>query len=105
MGRQFPTCCVTSKPALFDSFDDPRTAARSVILGSGLAQQAGVMLGGPVTIIGSQLTPFSIQASLYHFRVAGIFESGLYDLDSSWAFTSSKCGSNSSRSSRRRECH
>ena len=26
--------------------------------------------------------------SLFHFRVVGIFESGLYDLDSSWAFTS-----------------
>jgi lipoprotein-releasing system permease protein len=25
---------------------------------------------------------------LFHFRVAGIFESGLYDLDSLWAFTS-----------------
>ena len=25
---------------------------------------------------------------MYQFRVAGIFESGLYDLDSSWAFTS-----------------
>jgi lipoprotein-releasing system permease protein len=25
---------------------------------------------------------------LFHFRVMGIFESGLYDLDSSWAFTS-----------------
>ncbi len=26
--------------------------------------------------------------SLFHFRVEGIFESGLYDLDSTWAFTS-----------------
>ncbi len=26
--------------------------------------------------------------SLFRFRVAGIFETGLYELDSNWAFTS-----------------
>lgn len=72
------------------AFDDPETAKRAIVLGSELARQAGVVLGAPVTVIGSQLTPFSIQASLFHFRVAGIFESGLYDLDSTWAFTTLK---------------
>jgi lipoprotein-releasing system permease protein len=86
-GAPVPDMLRHLKAGSLQSFDDPRAAARNVVLGSGLAQQAGVMVGGPVTVIGSQLTPFSIQASLYHFRVAGIFESGLYDLDSSWAFT------------------
>jgi lipoprotein-releasing system permease protein len=35
-----------------------------------------------------QLTPIGVVPSLFHFRVAAIFESGLYDLDSTWAFTS-----------------
>jgi lipoprotein-releasing system permease protein len=34
-----------------------------------------------------QLTPFGTVPSLFRFRVEGIFESGLYDLDSAWAFT------------------
>jgi len=34
------------------------------------------------------LTPFSIAPTLFRFHVVGIFESGLYDLDSTWAFTS-----------------
>jgi lipoprotein-releasing system permease protein len=59
-----------------------------VILGSGLAQAAGVRLHSPVTVISFQgeLTPMGPMPSLFHFRVAGIFESGLYELDSTWAF-------------------
>jgi lipoprotein-releasing system permease protein len=62
----------------------------SIVLGSRLAEQAGVVLHSPVTVISyqGQLTPLGVVPSLFHFRVAGIFESGLYDLDSSWAFTS-----------------
>ena len=62
----------------------------AIILGSRLAEQAGVVVNSPVTLISfqGQLTPIGIVPALFHFRVAGIFESGLYDLDSSWAFTS-----------------
>jgi lipoprotein-releasing system permease protein len=65
-------------------------ARDGIILGSGLAEQTGVMLHSPVTVISyqGQLTPLGVIPSLFHFRVAGIFQSGLYDLDSQWAFTS-----------------
>jgi lipoprotein-releasing system permease protein len=65
-------------------------AQDEIVLGSRLAQEAGVVLHSPVTVISyqGQLTPFGVVPSLYHFRVAGIFESGMYDLDSTWAFTS-----------------
>ncbi len=67
---------------------NPRVPA--IVLGSRLAEQAGVAVNSPVTLISfqGQLTPFGYVPTLFHFRVAGIFESGLYDLDSSWAFTS-----------------
>lgn len=60
-----------------------------VVLGSGLAQAAGVRFHSPVTVISFQgeLTPMGPMPSLFHFRVAGLFESGLYELDSTWAFT------------------
>jgi lipoprotein-releasing system permease protein len=67
------------------------TGGRStIVLGSRLAEQIGVTAGNPVTLISYQgrLTPLGVIPSLYHFRVVGIFESGLYDLDSSWAFSS-----------------
>jgi lipoprotein-releasing system permease protein len=71
-------------------FDNPQTGEFSIVLGSRLAEQAGVELNSPVTVISYQgeLTPMGMVPSLFHFRVAGIFESGLYDLDSKWAFTS-----------------
>jgi lipoprotein-releasing system permease protein len=61
-----------------------------IILGARLAEQIGVVLHSPVTVISyqGQLTPVGIVPSLFHFRVAAIFESGLYDIDSTWAFTS-----------------
>lgn len=63
---------------------------RGIILGSRLAEQTGLLLGSPATVISYQgeLTPFGTVPSAYHFKVAGIFESGLYDLDSTWAFVS-----------------
>jgi len=69
---------------------DTASAKSSIVLGSRLAEQIGVTVGNPVTLISyqGQLTPLGVVPSLYHFRVVGIFESGLYDLDSSWAFSS-----------------
>ncbi len=71
------------------AFDAPGTDY-DIVLGARLAEQAGVVLHSPVTVISyqGQLTPFGVVPSLFHFRVGGIFESGLYDLDSTWAFTS-----------------
>lgn len=59
-----------------------------IIVGSRLAEQAGLLVGNTATVISYQgeLTPFGAVPSAFRFKVAGIFESGLYDLDSSWAF-------------------
>ena len=70
------------------SFTNTPHGAAGIILGARLAEQAGLVLHSPVTVIGTELTPFAIAPGLFHFRVVGIFESGLYDLDSTWAFTS-----------------
>ena len=63
---------------------------RSLILGSELAREIGVHTGNSISVLSYQgsLTPFGQIPSLYSFRVAGIFESGLYEINSSWAFTS-----------------
>ncbi len=63
-----------------------------IVLGSGLARHTGMLLHSVVTVISPQgeLTPFGPRPSYYRFRVAGIFESGFYELDAHWAFTSLK---------------
>jgi lipoprotein-releasing system permease protein len=63
-----------------------------IILGSRLAQSTGMVLGSVVNIIspqGVELTPFGPRIPPpFRFRVVGIFESGFYEIDSFWAFTS-----------------
>lgn len=61
-----------------------------IILGSGLAQNCGARLHSLVTVISPQgeMSPFGLEPKYLHFRVVGIFESGFYNFDSGWAFTS-----------------
>jgi lipoprotein-releasing system permease protein len=83
-----PELLLHLKEGSLESFAGDHPSA-GIVLGARLAEQAGVKLHSPVTIISfqGQLTPLGPMPSLFHFRVAGIFESGLYDLDSTWAFT------------------
>src|SRR5262249_11136928 len=48
----------------------------------------GVLVNTVITIISPQgtLTPFGPQPRNQRFRVVGIFESGFYDLDETWAY-------------------
>ena len=61
-----------------------------IILGARLSQDIGMPLNAVITVISPQgeLTPLGPRPSYYRFRVVGIFESGFYDLDSTWAYTS-----------------
>ncbi len=88
-GARTPELLRHLKSGTLASFDSPQ-AMQSIVLGSRLAEQAGAVVGARVTVISyqGQLTPLGVVPSLFQFRVAGIFESGLYDLDSTWAFTS-----------------
>lgn len=63
-----------------------------IILGSRLAARTGLPLNSVATVISPQgeLTPFGPKPSYFRFRVVGVFETGFYDLDSAWAFTSLK---------------
>jgi lipoprotein-releasing system permease protein len=63
--------------------------ADPIIIGSELATSLGVFVGDTVMITSPQgyLTPFEVVPKYRHFRVVGIFNSGFYDFDASWAFT------------------
>src|SRR5260370_25977728 len=63
-----------------------------IILGSRLAQNAGMLLNSVVTLISPQgePTPFGPHLVLYQFPVVGIFYTAFYDIDSQYAFTSLK---------------
>ena len=90
-GAAVPEMLRHLKAGSLTAFDKPvQNHEYYIVVGSRLAEQTGVQVNSPVTLISYQgeLTPMGVMPSLFHFRVAGIFESGLYDLDSTWAFTS-----------------
>jgi lipoprotein-releasing system permease protein len=59
-----------------------------IILGHDMAEEIGATVGSVVLVTSPQgeLTPFGMVPKYIRFRVAGIFNSGFYDYDSSWAF-------------------
>ncbi|HLH07778.1 MAG TPA: FtsX-like permease family protein [Terriglobales bacterium] len=61
-----------------------------IILGQDLADGLGVKVGDQVLVTSPQgdLTPFGLVPKYQRFRVVGIFNSGFYDYDAGWAFTS-----------------
>lgn len=68
----------------------PAGGVPGIVLGSRLAEDIGMLLNGMVSVTSPQgeLTPFGPRPSIRRFRVVGIFESGFYDIDDRWAYTS-----------------
>ncbi len=63
--------------------------ADPIIIGKELAKSLGVFVGDTVLVTSPQgtLTPFEVVPKFRHFRVVGVFDSGFYDFDATWAFT------------------
>src|SRR5580692_10318794 len=59
-----------------------------IILGKDMSDELGATVGSVVLVTSPQgeLTPFGMVPKYIRFRVAGIFNSGFFDYDSSWAF-------------------
>jgi lipoprotein-releasing system permease protein len=60
-----------------------------IVLGKDIAEDLGATLNAVVLVTSPQgeLTPFGLVPKYIRFRVVGIFNSGFFDYDSSWAFT------------------
>jgi len=60
-----------------------------IVLGKDMADNLGATVGSVVLVTSPQgeLTPFGMVPKYSRFRVVGIFNSGFFDYDSSWAFT------------------
>ncbi len=65
-----------------------QAAMPSIILGKDMAEEIGATVGSVVLVTSPQgeLTPFGMVPKYIRFHVAGIFNSGFFDYDSSWAF-------------------
>jgi len=59
-----------------------------IVLGKDMADELGATVNSVVTVTSPQgeLTPFGVVPKYKRFKVAGIFSSGFFDYDNSWAF-------------------
>jgi lipoprotein-releasing system permease protein len=75
-----------------EHLDRGRGNLRGIAVGSKLAQTAGMTVGSVVTLTSPQgeITPFGPRPSSFPFRVVAIFETGFYDFDNNYAFTTLK---------------
>lgn len=66
----------------------PTGGRPGIILGVRYAEQVGARVGGEVSLMipNGDITPFGPRPSYERVRVAGIFESGMYEFDNGWAF-------------------
>jgi lipoprotein-releasing system permease protein len=76
-------------PSSLEGAESRIAAMPPIILGKDMADDLGATVGSVVLVTSPQgeLTPFGMVPKYNRFRVAGIFNSGFYDYDSSWSFT------------------
>jgi len=79
-----------SDPSSLQGAADRIAAMPPIVLGKDLAQTLGAGVGSVVLVTSPQgeLTPFGMVPRYMRFKVVGIFQSGFYDYDSTWALCS-----------------
>ena len=75
-------------PDDLDSVHERVTSMPPIVLGKDIAEDLAATLNSVVLVTSPQgeLTPFGLVPKYSRFRVVGIFNSGFFDYDSSWAF-------------------
>jgi lipoprotein-releasing system permease protein len=74
-----------------DELSTGRDGVPGIILGKELAKLLRVTYGDPLVMLsptGGEITPFGMTPKMRRFVVVGIFEAGMYDYDSSFAYVS-----------------
>ncbi len=59
-----------------------------IVLGSKAMEDTGLSLNDVISVINPQgdMTPFGLTTRTLRFRITGVFESGFFDFDDTWAF-------------------
>jgi lipoprotein-releasing system permease protein len=78
----------TESPDSLAAVQQRVAAMPPIVLGKDMADNLGATVGSVVLVVSPQgeLTPFGTVPKYNRFRVVGIFNSGFFDYDSSWAF-------------------
>jgi lipoprotein-releasing system permease protein len=80
------------KQGSLDRLRDPAANPPGIILGARLAEDIGMRVNDNLSVLspaaGEMAGPKGIVYSPWRFKVAGIFETGFFEVDDHWAFTS-----------------
>jgi lipoprotein-releasing system permease protein len=78
------------KAGSVDALRDPNANPPGIIVGSAMVEDTGITLNSRVQVTSPQgeLTPYGPRPSTRWFRVVGVFETGFYEIDDHWVFTS-----------------
>jgi lipoprotein-releasing system permease protein len=89
VGEGARTTSPDESPTALEGVEQRVAAMPPIVLGKDMAADLGATVGSVVLVTSPQgeLTPFGMVPKYNRFRVVGIFNSGFYDYDSSWAFT------------------
>jgi lipoprotein-releasing system permease protein len=83
-----PASASEKSPDDLNAVQERVAAMPPIVLGKDIAEDLGATLDSVVLVTSPQgeLTPFGLVPKYSRFRVVGIFNSGFFDYDSSWAF-------------------
>ena len=72
------------------ALEDTSAKTPGLVIGKELAKNLGLFLGDPVDVISpmGNITPFGMMPKLRHFRVVGVFNTGMFEYDSTLAYVS-----------------
>ncbi len=79
------------KSGSVDELRDPNRPLPGLIVGNSMLQDTGMVMNSRVTAIlleGAEMAGFTVLPPHRSFRVAGVFESGFFEIDDNWAFAS-----------------
>ena len=87
--KSVPPPHASASPDSLEAVEQRQASMPPLLLGKDMADELGAKVGSIVLVTSPQgeLTPFGLVPKYVRFRVVGIFDSGFYDYDSSWAFT------------------
>ncbi len=76
------------KQGSLDKLRESEDAVPSLLIGSKLAESMGLKVGNYIQIINplGELTPFGPRPSYHRMRIAGLVETGFYDVDANFTF-------------------
>jgi lipoprotein-releasing system permease protein len=72
------------------TLEDSSSETPGLVIGKELAKNLGLMQGDPVDVISpmGNITPFGMMPKLRHFKIVGIFNTGMFEYDSTLAYVS-----------------